>query len=159
MNKKRKSSGASGTPKWKKDKDPNDPQKHLLYQWESEWLDWGRKQISLPDCRNLIEKACRSYGVDAPTVSAAPRKASFSAYFPCDHSIWLRNAHQNISSALHEAAHAIAQHKYPRAADHGPTFAGVFLDLLTQTGIAPASALYASAKKAGIRWRNLGAKT
>lgn len=138
--------------KKRKSKDASDPQKAKLYPWEHQWIDWNRKQISLADCKNLIAAACQQYGVDSPTVMAGGAEWSASGYFYEHGCIALLNEHQNISSALHEAAHVITLELAPRAQDHGPLFVGVFFYLLTAGGWYPKEAVYASARKAGIKW-------
>jgi hypothetical protein len=130
-----------------------DPQADACYGWQYEWLDWNRKTSTLAECRKIINKVLKAYGVPKLPVSSAPATQRYSQYDLLKHRIELVRSHQNIPVALHEATHAIVSHAYPRAVDHGPTFVGVLLDLLEQFGVAPRAALQASARKAGLRWR------
>jgi hypothetical protein len=59
---------------------------------------------------------------------------------------------QNIPVVLHEAAHVITHTLSPRSQDHGPTWLGVYLDLMV--GFFPASAIYPSARTNKLRWDN-----
>jgi hypothetical protein len=60
---------------------------------------------------------------------------------------------RNVATALHEAAHHIAWAVHgERVQDHGATFLGIYLDLLSRAGVAPRVALEASARAHGLRW-------
>lgn len=130
----------------------DDPQQRYVYAWEDTWTDFNRKTLSLPECRDTVSKACAKYGVPSPTVFAGPVKAKWAYYHAFKHHISLNQSAMNIATVLHEAAHAIVWRLAPAAQDHGPTFLGVYLDLLV--GYYPAAALYATARKAGLRWDN-----
>lgn len=140
MSKKRKSNVAS------------DPQAERIYEWTYQWSEWNRKVIPLTECKDYVYAACKLYDLDPPTVSAAPCSQRYSAHWEDKDQIQLTNSHQNPAIALHEVAHYIVHTLNPRAVGHGPTFAGVYLFLLVEAGIAPAEAIYASARKAGIKW-------
>lgn len=127
-----------------------DPQQWPVYKWEGTWTDFNRKTLSLAGCRLLVRRACRQYGVKVPKVFAGPIKAKWAYYHSLKHHICLNTAAMNIAIALHEAAHAIVSRLSPRSTDHGPTFLGVYLDLLSE--FYPASALYASARRAHLRY-------
>ncbi len=129
-----------------------DPQQWPVYKWEGTWTDFNRKTLSLRGCRQIVRRACRLYGVKAPTVFAGPVKGRWAYYHSLKHHISLNSVAMNIAISLHETAHAIVHTLAPRATDHGPTFLGVYLDLLS--GYYPAAALYGSAKKAGLVWDN-----
>jgi hypothetical protein len=133
-------------------KGSEDPQQWPVYKWEGTWTDFNRKTLSLAGCRQVVKRACRAYGVRAPRVFAGPIKAKWAYYHSLKHHISLNSTAMNIAIALHEAAHAIVHTLAPRATDHGPTFLGVYLDLLGS--YYPASALESSARKASLRWDN-----
>jgi hypothetical protein len=133
--------------------DASDPQGQKFYEWTWEWLDWNVKQLSLKDCKELISKICAAWQVPMPKVAAASAHKHFSEYDDESYKIELIPSHHNFAVSIHEAAHAICYHHFPKSQDHGPTFVAVFLDLMCQAGIAPKEALYASARKAGLRWR------
>lgn len=134
----------------RKSKAALDPQAETLYGWEDQWLEWNRKQIALSDCRALVVRACDLYEIDPPTLLSYSGKYSY--YHSGEHRIYLLEEHQNIARTLHETAHAIVVARAARSQDHGPTFAGVYLYLLINIEMCPAAAIYASARKAGIRW-------
>lgn len=143
MNSKHKCSAAS------------DPQADKFYEWTYAWLDWNVKTMSLTDCKSLISKICAAYQVPMPVVGSAPSTDHCSYYDDETHRIGLLPSHQNMAIVIHEAAHAVVFHHNPKAQDHGPTFVGIFLDLMEQAGIAPREALYASARKAGLKFRKV----
>lgn len=64
----------------------------------------------------------------------------------------------NEAIALHEAAHYITDRTYPRAADHGPTWLGVYLWLLEKAAVAPREALRATMRKHGLKWQQRAPK-
>lgn len=117
------------------------------------WTDFNRKTLSIPECRWVVHRACASYDVIPPTVFPGAVKARWAYYHSIKHHISLNRPAQNIPVALHEAAHAIVAALAPRAQDHGPTWLGVYLDLLI--GFLPASAIYPSARASGLRWDNI----
>lgn len=139
--------------KRRKSKDASDPQAQKCYEWTFEWLDWNRKVSTLAECRKIVGKVARAYGISKPPVSSAPQTRRYSAYSEEEHTISLVPSHQNVAVTLHEAAHMVVHNCFRKAQDHGPTFLGIFLDLLDQYGVAPKAALYASARKAGLKWR------
>ena len=66
---------------------------------------------------------------------------------------------KNVATALHEAAHIIVFDKFgDKPQDHGPTFMGVYLWLLTTAGVAPRIALEATARANGLKWRKIDAE-
>jgi hypothetical protein len=129
-----------------------------VYRWESRWLDWCRPTTSLQGCRWLARKACRAYGVTAPRVTSTThaefRKANvqpYSSFEAYENRILLLDRHLNPACALHETAHAIVWHRFGhQRLDHGPTWLGIYLWLLTEYKVAPLVALEASAKADGL---------
>jgi hypothetical protein len=133
-------------------KGPADPQQDRLYAWEETWRDWERNTATLAECRAAIRKACASYYVKKPlVVQHGGNHLSWSK----PGIISLRaNRHKNFAIALHEAAHQITDTLYRnRGHAHGPTFVAIYLKLLVDFRVAPASAIYASAHAAGLKWR------
>lgn len=136
----------------RKSNDASDPQRQKVYDWEHQWDDWNKKRISLKECRDHLHAACEMYGVDEPTLSPVGDCWGFSGYWQKENAIVLVRDHQNAASVLHEATHCILNTVAPKAQDHGPTFAGVFIYLLVAAELCPAEAIYASARKAGVKW-------
>lgn len=136
----------------RKSKDASDPQAEKFYAWTWQWMDWNRKTISLADCRALIRRACKAWKVKPPTVRSAPSTQTYSSYDDVAHRIELVTSHQNIAIALHEATHAICNDLFAdRHQSHGPSFVAIYLHLMEQVGSCPPEALYASARKAGLK--------
>jgi hypothetical protein len=137
-----------------------DPQKEDVYEWEDEWRAWSRNTHTLPELRAAIRTACAYYGVRHPKVKQHNLRSlswsiaeydliSLQAVGPLD------RGGKNMATAMHEAAHHIVYKLCGhRPADHGPTFLGVYLWLLAAAGVAPESALFASARAHGLKWRH-----
>lgn len=138
---------------------PTDPHKDDVYAWEDSWPGWGKNHITFKACRELVYQACDDYNVARPAVIQHPKR-SFSWSMPTKNRISIQggehraNGGRNVATALHEAAHHIAWHLYGDCIqDHGPTFLGIYLDLLNKAKVAPLVALEASARSCGLRWR------
>lgn len=144
--------------------DPQDPQRKAVYDWEDAWGPWGLNSLSLNDCRDWIEGACKLYGVEAPEI-----REHLNDYSWCDIKLGVismqggergKRGGMNCAIALHEAAHWIVFKLFEdRPQDHGPTFFGVYVWLLENSRIAPREALHASARAFGIKWRKLDPET
>jgi len=142
--------------------DQEDPQKEAVYSWEDAWEPWCRNSLTLTQCRDWIESACRLYDVPAPRVRQH-RSREFSW---CHIGLGVisiqggkRDAQggRNCATALHEAAHWIVFTLFgEQPQDHGPTFLGVYMWLLENSRIAPRSALHGSARHYGLKWREMG---
>lgn len=134
-----------------------DPHQNRVYEWEDSWPGWDRNHVGINACRELIEAACRHYRVKLPKVKVHHvRSISFS--IPTKDYISLQGwAHEdrgglNVPTALHEAAHHIAYALHgERIQDHGPTWLGIYLDLLVRAKVAPEVALKASLRSFGLR--------
>lgn len=137
----------------------DDPQRHLVYDWEDTWRDWQLNTLTLTECRYAVRTACKRYGIKPPRVKQHNRR-SLSW---CDGKImslqakgFRRRGGKNLATVLHETAHCIVLRVFGhRVHDHGPTFLGVFLWLLEEARVAPRAALFASARSHGLRWREM----
>ena len=132
-----------------------DPQREAVYEWETEFRDWNRQTLTLQETRQYVKTACAYYGLEAPPVRPTEGKKEW-AYMMGDgahmaFSEWCRNP----AIALHESAHFITLKLAPTAADHGPTWLGIYMWLLAKAVVAPPEALAASARKYKLKWRHL----
>jgi len=136
-----------------KDAKETDPHRHRLYQWEADWPDWNKDALGIKACRAAVRKACKHYKVRAPRVVHTDT-GSLSFSVPSKNFISLHCGGMNIPTALHEAAHHIAYALHGETVqDHGPTFLGIYIGLLERAGVAPRTALEASARAHGLKWR------
>jgi hypothetical protein len=132
--------------------------RNKIYSFEDGWLEWSQNSLTLQECRIIIRKACRLFGVPPPTV-VQHKKRGYSFYHPDHHQISLEaqepnnRGGKNRATCLHEAAHAIVWRKKPKALDHGAYFASVYINLLARARVAPLSALEAAAHEQGIRFK------
>lgn len=128
-----------------------DSQAATVYEWESEFADWNRRTDSIRRIRSYVRTACAHYGLKAPAVRNHGGKTWPYCAEDGSH-ISFSQWGQNVAVALHEAAHFIVLKLAPRAKDHGPTWLGVYLWLLNESGTAPTAALAASARAHGLHW-------
>jgi hypothetical protein len=126
-----------------------DPQLKSVYSWENK-MGWNGSDISRMHAVMLIEQACRKYKVKSPIIKFHTSRAL--PYSVPEENIISLQTHRylNIPITLHEAAHHIVWNLYGcRVQDHGPTFMGVYLDLLEGSDIDA----YESAKNHGLKWK------
>lgn len=135
-----------------------DPHKQKVYAWEQSWHAWNWNTISLAACRKAIRRACTWYKVDPPTV-VQHKGRSYS--WPEQNRISMQTGERakvggkNMATAMHEAAHHIAHALHgERIQDHGPVFLAIYIDLLERAQVAPRTALEASARAFGLKWRS-----
>lgn len=138
-----------------------DPHKEKVYEWEDGWAQWDYNSLTLPACRGLVRTACAKYGL-APPVVKQHNIRSLSYCIPSKDVISLQGVGpdnkggKNAAVALHEAAHYIAWKYFgEKIADHGPTWLGIYMWLLEAAEVAPATALHATAREKGLRWRHM----
>lgn len=139
--------------------DAADPQKDGVYSWEDGHHGWNLNTHTLPYLRGLIRQACERYGVEPPYVTVH-MKCSLSYSAPADMVISLQGIGTkpgrgglNPATALHEAAHHVVYWMWgSRPQDHGPTFLGLYIELLEAFGILHSKA---EAKEWGLRWRQV----
>jgi hypothetical protein len=139
-----------------------DPWSTAVYAFEDEWPSFGRGSLSLQQCRALVRAACDAYNLKAPPVRQHEGRAmSYLSVDDADVSKWFisfRLDHKNTAIVLHESAHYIVDRTYGAHGtqqDHGPTWQGVYFYLLARAELAPVEALSASARKHGLRWREI----
>lgn len=136
----------------------SDPQLKRLYRWE-ENNGWDESTISFRKAKALIILACKVYKVEPPKVLLHTTRA-LPHSFPEENFISLqRDKYLKVPISLHEAAHHIVYKLYgARPQDHGPTFMGVYLKLLTKfhtnkiDGLSSNLMWYYIADAAELRW-------
>jgi hypothetical protein len=140
----------------------SDPQKDALYAWEDEWWGWNISVLTLSECRKVIRAACAVYQLPPPRVMQHKTRSisysqgdviSLQAEGP--RVVGGHKGGKNFATCLHEAAHYIHGKLHPNdAEDHSPEFMGVYLHLLVTAKIAPAEAIYGSARARGLKWKS-----
>lgn len=139
-----------------------DLQKEKLYEWEEEWKDWDRNTLKLKEMRATVRWACKKYHVSTPQVRQhKTREWSWykdGTYRGGTAKISFQHGQSNPAIALHETAHHIIYEICGETVeDHGREFLGVYLWLLIEAKVAPASALYPSARTASLRFLSVEA--
>lgn len=138
----------------------DDPQKDDLYAWEEhDHHGWMLNTHTLPYLKGLVRQACERYGVEPPDVRCH-MKCSISYSIPGDMVISLQGIGTkpgrgglNPATALHEAAHHVVYWMWgERVQDHGPTFLGLYIELLETFGVLHDKA---AARARGLKWRRV----
>lgn len=140
-----------------------DTQAKQAYAWQHSWLHWNYKSSSDREIRIAIRQAESYYKIPKIKIKLFTKNKNsegedqnsyyiYSGYYG-NPRIELRPYHQNIPIALHEVAHAICGSIFRDTVEnHGKEWLGVFMYLLEKEGIAPVSALHASAREFGLKW-------
>lgn len=137
--------------------------KQYRWQWEFSNIFDKPQALSLRRMRWIVSKACEMYQVKSPTVYKK-RNASASSYYIYNTvrpdlagSIQLIPIHMNIASLLHEVAHAIFWQRYSTREedDHGPTWLGIYVDLLDRFYVLPKHASKPSLTKWGLTFKRI----
>lgn len=137
-----------------------DPWRDRLYAFEGDWPGFNTGSLTLDECRKIHAAACEAYNVAPIPLRQHEGRAMSYQYvnpkIPGSEFIDLRLDHKNVAVVLHETAHYICGRLYDWwIQDHGPTFQGVYFWLLARAELAPVEALRASARKHGLRWREI----
>jgi hypothetical protein len=132
------------------------PQAKKLYDWE-DLFGYSRVRMwpNLAQPRKWVRWACALFKIKHPKVLAQRKGQMYSWYCSPRDAIYLYNNHYNVWAVLHEVAHVITEKKW-NVTGHGPRFAGVLIYLLIKSGLYPQTALYASAKAAGVKFLKQG---
>lgn len=108
-----------------------DAQRQKLYDWENTNVAGTNNAfLDRAGCIALAKKACARFGVDPPMFDFVKRGrcqalGSWAIQMP----EWA----QNVVCVLHETAHCIAvRYAAPGEPGHGPTFIGLFIELLAR---------------------------
>lgn len=136
----------------------HDPQVEQAYKWEGDFVNWAGAHAKPSNIRAVIAKCCAMYRVPTPEIRFLSKdcrngKKLSSEYDPNGHVISLRPRHWEMSTAIHEASHAIVD--YVLGWDlpgHGKEWLGIFMHLLSAGGIAPRVALEAHADALGLEY-------
>lgn len=132
-----------------------DWQRDEVYQWEHKWRLWRvRTHRTAKQTKTWVDWACERYDVPPPKLKSRKlidKHETLGMYDSEEHLITLRTDTLGIPLALHEAAHAIA-FKLDGKMDHGKLWLGIYIDLMVAAGVAPRSALEASAEDEGLKF-------
>jgi len=131
-----------------------DSQRSRVYRWEREWLLEG-PEMTLDECRALVEKVCRAFGRDAfPRLKDGRGTRRAKATIGC---ISLPRWARRPQIVLHETAHTLL----PRIVSvngghyflppHGPEFVRLLIELLVRYHNEDRSELTRLARKEGIK--------
>lgn len=134
-----------------------DPQQFKVYRWEKDLFDWAGERATVRELRKTMERCCHAYRVPVPTIAIVTKDKRDgvkldSYYMPDYHSITLRPRHRDKCTAIHEAAHAIADHIFGthNGEFHGQIWFGIYLNLLVRNRIMPLSVLINHARTFGL---------
>jgi hypothetical protein len=128
-------------------KDPNEPRIRLLERYG---LRAHFDHVApLRDLRRIARRLCRLHRVPPVSVSVHAKRGCGASYL--DGRIQLDpRCGRNLLSLLHELAHHIVEHRYPRAADHGPRFVHWYMHLADATRLVPLAGFRSLCRKYGV---------
>ena len=135
-----------------------DPQQKRAYKWEDSLTSWSHGRLDERQMEQVVRKACAKYRIPPPTLRFAKRdrvlgRLQSSTYKHWLHEIRFRPRHMEVSTALHETAHAITDYILgPHLEPHGEQWLGVFMVLLEDYKILPVAALHAQADALKLRY-------
>lgn len=139
--------------------DPADPQRDAVYTWEIAHESWNVCTLDLDQCNHVLEKALKFYGCD-PVHLEQGSPARYSWNMPEWRWVKMQGPSRrgrggmNVATVLHEATHQIIWDLYPdNVQDHGPTFLGVYRDLLLAAKVLTAREFDVSARHYKLKWR------
>lgn len=136
--------------------DKDDPQSHLVYKMEREFIGWSVLTQHDPEYLQCVMKnACRQWKVKPPllTISSKPNDR---VYGRCDdETIWLNSTKtmpgNNLGTLLHELAHWITDKKYGEELPaHGKEFVYVYAKILAQYKLFPFDCFLHLCEKHGV---------
>lgn len=135
----------------------SDPQRHLLYRWDSQHHNASCAKLSTKLFYELIRDICKKYDVRRPRAGKLPRTwKAFTAVCDTENgALWFDPSYCSARILAHELAHWILFKRGIGAPYHGPIFAGLYIRLLDEMKVSPVVASIASAKALGIKYTDL----
>lgn len=137
--------------RWKSVKDP---QRHLLYSMEQEWLGTSIGCTTDRDVLlSVVRHACRKWNIPIPALGKETRKKIYGSSDGYD--IFLNQDYDghNLPVLLHELAHHFTSFKYgDDVEEHGIEFCGVYRRLLDDYKVMPAIAFDELAIEYDVQW-------
>lgn len=136
-----------------------DPQQFKVYRWEKDLFDWAGERATDAELHTVMGRCCRAYRVPVPDIALVTKNKRDgvkldSYYMPDSHSITIRPRHRDKCTAIHEAAHAIADHIFgtENGEWHGPIWFGIYINLLERHRILPRTVLLDHARSFDLKW-------
>lgn len=102
---------------------------------------------------SYLRQACTLYEVPTPSLDLTMvSDEDAGEYDPCTRAIRLNNSGgRNLLMLAHELAHHIVSVKWPKAADHGPTFVRTYAELLDLMRLVPIAGFRAICRRHKVR--------
>lgn len=134
-------------------RDPLDPQKHLVYEWEDQFRSFGERTLTRAQARRLVRRICRKWCLPAPRLRFM-RKGKREWSYVEGRVLAVNYSMCNEAIVCHEMAHYYWDQQLGNDLEeiHGEEFFGVYLDMLVFAEVAPRVALEASALAIGLEW-------
>jgi hypothetical protein len=137
----------------------SDPQRHIVYNMERNLIGNCIHTTTLLEHMNAVARhACNKRHITPPIIKTynKPKVRVFGNCYP-DKITMNRGFHGcNMVVLLHELAHYIdwntEGHEGEGSPDHGPRWAGIYLDLLSQYRIMSQDAAIAMFDEYGVDW-------
>lgn len=127
----------------------DDPQRERVYAMEkAELTGHSYQSAPLKVLRRHARLLALAYDVPVPKVRVRAEPGQSGSY-DGETIVLDPDEGKNLCTLAHEMAHHIVWHWYPRAQDHGPTFMGIYADLLHMLRLVPIEGMRALCAK----WR------
>lgn len=133
----------------------SDPQREEVYRWERKTDSlWRLHGMPFGLARKLLATMCKRYGVPAPAFKSV-EGGPFMGVAWGDSLVEVNRKACRPTGLLiaHEAAHIICHSNGVDEAPHGPTWLGVYIDLLDHFKILPRCMTEPSARKARLKFK------
>ena len=112
-----------------------DCQREKAYKWERTCIARGLALPHIKDCQALVDLACESFNVKAPTVTDGRARVR-GTYKAASNTIALPRLCRHERYVLHEASHAIMRVRDSVAPWHGAEFTAIMLAVCQWWGLA-----------------------
>lgn len=133
-----------------------DPQAERVYDMENSVVRaWRSHATSIAKLKRMAREVCTRYDVPIVTIELMSSKNGMLGRYDYDHDVielCEREGRQAFVLA-HEIAHHVTHKLHPRAADHGPTWARHYINIVAFLGVMPKNAMLAMLREHGIRIR------
>lgn len=130
---------------------PRDFQRSRMYKWENENVPQGA-WIDFNDIEAYVKQVWAAEGLLYPPLVQIIRARGATAGDATRNTLRFPEEGASEAVILHEIAHAMTSNVHEESDAHGPTFTGVFIDLVAKHMNVSKIMLWHTAQKAGVKF-------